>query len=232
MSELQALTTQRDGLLAKIREIEASCEGIENEHNAQRVQELNLEHAQLSAQKQELSGKLSALEARLSAISSEIAQLSGTGIDRILEAIKNQRWYFFKNKTKVLMDRDTGLLWANLNYFNYNNGSNDKRYHRDDAYPLVDNLSLDEITNWYIPTYDELWNAIDDKTFPFVSGGNWNIMNCNWWFAFSDNKQYNTVDLNSKGSKYDYGSSMCILPCSSVLVINSNYEKKCFSKQS
>lgn len=225
MSELQTLTAQRDDLLAKIREIEASCEGIENEHNAQRVQELNLEHAQLSAQKQELSGKLSALEARLSAISSEIAQLSGTGIDRILEAIKNQRWYFFKNKTKVLMDRDTGLLWANLNYFNYNNGSNDKRYHRDDAYPLVDNLSLDEITNWYIPTYDELWNAIDDKTFPFVSGGNWNIMNCNWWFAFSDNKQYNTVDLNSKGSKYDYGSSMCILPCSSVLVINSNYEK-------
>lgn len=34
--------------------------GIENEHNAQRVQQLNLEHAQLSAQKQELSAKLSA----------------------------------------------------------------------------------------------------------------------------------------------------------------------------
>ena len=49
MNELQALTAQRDVLLAKIREIEASCEGIENEHNAQRVQELNLEQAQLNA---------------------------------------------------------------------------------------------------------------------------------------------------------------------------------------
>lgn len=65
MSELQTLTAQRDEVLAKIREIEASCEGIENEHNAQRVQELNLEHAQLSAQKQELSGKLSSMKARL-----------------------------------------------------------------------------------------------------------------------------------------------------------------------
>lgn len=117
MNDLQTLTTQRDELLAKIHEIESSCEGIENEHNAQRVQELNLEHAQLSAQKQELSAKLSAMESRLSAISSEITKLSGTGIDRILEAIKNQRWYFFKNKTKVLMDRDTGLLWANLYYY-------------------------------------------------------------------------------------------------------------------
>ena len=119
MSELQALTARRDELLAKIRDIEASCEGIENENNAQRVQELNLEHAQLSAQKQELSAKLSAMETKLSSINAEIAKLSGTGIDRILEAIKNQRWYFFKNKTKILLDRDTGLLWANLNYFPY-----------------------------------------------------------------------------------------------------------------
>lgn len=94
------MTAQRDEVLAKIREIEASCEGIENEHNAQRVQELNLEQAQLNAQKQELSAKLSAMNSRLSAISAEITRLSDTGIDRILEAIKNQRWYFFKNKTK------------------------------------------------------------------------------------------------------------------------------------
>ena len=104
MNELQTLTTQREELLTKIREIEESCEGIENEHNAQRVQELNLEHAQLSAQKQELSAKLSAMESKLSAISSEITKLSGTGVERILEAIKNQRWYFFENKIKILFD--------------------------------------------------------------------------------------------------------------------------------
>ena len=37
MSDLRSLTKQRDDLIAKIREIEASCEGIENENNAKRV---------------------------------------------------------------------------------------------------------------------------------------------------------------------------------------------------
>ena len=119
MSELSILTAERDDLLEKIREIESTCEGIENENNAKRVQELNLEHAQFVAQKQDLSVKLSALESKLSDISSEITKLSGAGIDRILEAIKKQRWYFFKNKTKVFFDKNSGLLWANLNYYNY-----------------------------------------------------------------------------------------------------------------
>ena len=96
MSELTNITAQRDDVLAKIREIEACCEGIENENNAKRVQELNLEKAQLTAQKQELSTKVSVLETKLSTINSEITKLSGTGVDRILEAIKKQRWYFFK----------------------------------------------------------------------------------------------------------------------------------------
>ena len=119
MSELSVLTTQRDELLGKIREIEASCEGIENENNAKRVQELNLEQAQYQAKRQEVAAKLVELDGKLSSINAQIAKLSGTGIERILETIKNQRWYFFKNKTKILMDRDTGLLWTNLQYFDW-----------------------------------------------------------------------------------------------------------------
>lgn len=45
MNELKALTVRRDDLLAKIIEIEAGCEGVENERSARRVQELNLDHA-------------------------------------------------------------------------------------------------------------------------------------------------------------------------------------------
>lgn len=40
MSNLASLTTQRDGLLKKIRAIEAACEGIENENNAKRVKKI------------------------------------------------------------------------------------------------------------------------------------------------------------------------------------------------
>ena len=91
MSNLAALTAQREGLLKKIREIEVACEGIENENNAKRVQKLNLEQAQYSAQRQEIAAKLAVLDGNLANINAEILELSGTGFEKILEAIKNQR---------------------------------------------------------------------------------------------------------------------------------------------
>ena len=55
MGELAELTGQRNQLLAKIREIESSCEGIENENNARRVEELNLKQTKINEQRQELT---------------------------------------------------------------------------------------------------------------------------------------------------------------------------------
>ena len=72
MSNLATLTAQRDGLLKKIRAIEAACEGIENENNAKRVQKLNLEQAQYSAQRQEIAAKLAIVDGNLAAINAEI----------------------------------------------------------------------------------------------------------------------------------------------------------------
>ena len=111
MSNLAALTTQRDGLLKKIREIEAACEGIENENNAKRVQELNLEQAQYSAQRQEIATKLAVIDEKLADITARIMELGETDVEKILEAIKNQRWYFIKNKPKILFDKNTGRFF-------------------------------------------------------------------------------------------------------------------------
>lgn len=225
MSDLQTLTTQRDELLAKIREIESSCEGIENEHNAQRVQELNLEHAQLSAQKQELFAKLSAMESRLSAISSEITKLSGTGIDRILEAIKNQRWYFFKNKTKVLMDRDTGFLWANLNYFK---SSNNDIYQlsESDMRNTISNYDFDSFSGFCVPNHIDFWNAVKDKTNPFYTGGGWKICNIDYW-GIVYNGSYKRKDLYDEGADSDISNwesyEYPAFPMSKILVSNGNY---------
>ena len=227
MNELQTLTTQREELLTKIREIEESCEGIENEHNAQRVQELNLEHAQLSAQKQELSAKLSAMESKLSAISSEITKLSGTGVDRILEAIGNQRWYFFKNKTKVLMDRDTGFLWANLNYFKSSN--NDiYRLSASDMRNTISNYDFDNFSGFCVPDYIDFWDAVQDKTNPFYTGGNWRICGIDYWGVTCNNVDYYYKDLDDEGAANDCNSgwgSSCFpaFPMSKVLVSNGNY---------
>lgn len=226
MTDLQTLTQQRDELLAKIREIESSCEGIENEHNAQRVQELNLEHAQLSAQKQELSAKLSAMESRLSAISSEITKLSGTGIDRILEAIKNQRWYFFKNKTKVLMDRDTGFLWANLNYFKSSN--NDiYRLSESDMRNTISNYDFDSFSGFRVPNHIDFWNAVKDDTNPFhtVSGGR-RICDIDCW-GIVYNGNYRRKDLDYEGADNNIGgwgsNSYPAFPMSKILVHNGDY---------
>lgn len=47
MSELENLKVKQQKLLNKIQEIEEQYEGIENEHNAQKMQELNKVQAQL-----------------------------------------------------------------------------------------------------------------------------------------------------------------------------------------
>lgn len=234
MSELQTLTAQRDSLLAKIREIEASCEGIENEHNAQRVQELNLEHAQINAQKQELSAKLSAMNSRLSAISSEITQLSGTGIDRILEAIKNQRWYFFKNKIKVLLDRDTGLLWANINYFRNKNGFLHSGTPSEMS-ELIAGYDFNSFSGFDIPTNIELWNAIQDKTVPFWSGSGWCLSYDDYegdiceieCMGVKCNSEYKYLDLYQGNDRCDYGWTLdfYVFPVSRILVENTDYKQ-------
>ena len=169
---LGTLTAQRDALLTKIREIEEVCEGIENENNAEKVQQLNLELAQLNAQKTDISAKLTALNTKISAINTQITQLSVAGTKRILEAIKNQRWYFFKNKPKVLMDKTTGLLWANLNYFPYS--SNGNYYSPSSIEKVINNFDF-ETEGFRVPTPYELWDMIYDKTFPFQSGDYWRI---------------------------------------------------------
>lgn len=128
MSNLNELITKKNKLLIQIRCIEESCEGIENEANAHRVAELNEQQMKLSASKRDLQGKLAAIESELNVISSKIQELSGTGVDRILEAIKNQRWFWFKDKPKVIFDRDTALFWTDLNYFSYGISNNTALY--------------------------------------------------------------------------------------------------------
>lgn len=95
MSELENLKSRQQELLDKIQEIEEQCEGIGNEHNAQKMQELNKVQAQLIGSQNDLKQQLQSIQEKLKTINSEIDKLSSTATDRILEAIKNQRWYFF-----------------------------------------------------------------------------------------------------------------------------------------
>ncbi len=208
MSELSTLIAQRDKLLLKLRDIEANCEGIENKNNAMRVQELNLEQAKLAAQKNEISAQLTAVQGKLTAINNEIATLSETGIDRILEAIQNQRWYFFKNKPKVFFDKITGALWANQKYFC-------EALYAHQYEERVRTIVLDEYSGWAIPTAMQL-NMLYDG------------MNC---LKLSNDRHYWTVnkyygDIGSTFSEYSIlgGGNYYLLPINHILVQNSDYE--------
>ena len=171
MSELAALNERRSELLEKIREIEENCEGVENENNARQIEKLSLEKAKLTLQKNDIQIKLNDIQGKISSINAEIAKLSGTGTHRILEAIKNQRWYFFKNRTKILMDRNTGLLWLNLNYFEY--CRTDKRGFSEDEVERVFTVSL----GWFAAhepeehIADVVTEPGEDFPFELVPGG-------------------------------------------------------------
>ena len=229
MSNLAALTVQRDGLLKKIRAIEASCEGIENENNAKRVQELNLEQTQYSAQRQEMAAKLAVLDGNLANINAEILELSGTGVEKILEAIKNQRWYFIKNKPKVLFDKSTGLLWANLNTFNYQKEDGDD-YYSSEVDDIIGGYSFG-MDGFRLPTCYELWEAVEDKTIPFHqnSDDDWTLLDRYEWICeYSGNKKIKSLD--ARGATSNLYNNDCnggaLFPCSDYLIQNTDYQEK------
>lgn len=233
MSELENLKARQQELLNKIQAFEEQCEGKENEHNAQKIQELNKVQAQLISNQNNLKQQLQSIQEKLKTINSEIDKLSSTATDRILEAIKNQRWYFFKNKKHILMDKTTGILWANLDYFPYYQGSYDGYYSLDEVKSLVNNYSVDNIDDWQIPTFEVFKHMIYDKTFPFQKGEEWRIKDKYDWFCLSCtsinlyNMDEKILGNNSSYSRLfmSFTQSAYILPCSYYLIQNSEYEK-------
>lgn len=225
MSELENLKARQQELLDKIHILEEQYEGIENEHNAKKIQELNKVQAKLIGNQNNLKQKLQSVQEKLKTINDEIDKLSSTATNKILEAIKNQRWYFFKNKQHILMDKTTGILWANLDYFPYNQGKERLgRYYHDEATDLINNYNTDGIYDWHLPTFEVFKHMIYDKTFPFHSDINWRIKNKDGEYWRLDKNDYICCvnELRIYGNTASVG---WILPCSYHLIQDSDYEK-------
>lgn len=180
MSNLATLTAQRDGLLKKIREIEAP----------------------------------------------------GNGVEKILEAIKNQRWYFFKNKQKVFMDRNTGILWANLDYYPYN-----VEYSAGAIEEAIMKFAENNDTGfkkWRLPEFDEFCCIMNDKEFPFmkctkidvVRGGFMSQLgSIIYWFVFRRKELGFYNEFKFIKIKDCCFGKFYNLPCNSCLVEGLDYEK-------
>lgn len=226
MSDLAALTAQRDNLLKKIHEIEVSCEGTENENNAKRIQELNLAQAQYSAQRQEIATKLAVIDEKLAYITARIMELGETDVEKILEAIKNQRWYFIKNKPKILFDKNSGLLWANLHTFNYVD-ENGEAYRLGHVNYIINNYSFG-FTGFRLPNCSELYQAVEDKTIPFhtASDTKRKLFGNNVW-ACEYNGNICIQDIDCVKNRYaDDNDRVLLFPCSDYLIQNSDYQEK------
>ena len=228
MSNLASLTAQREGLLKKIRAIEASCEGIENENNAKRVQKLNLEQAQYSAQRQEIAAKLAVLDGNLANINAEILELSGTGFEKILEAIKNQRWYFIKNKPNILFDKNSGLIWANLYTFTYAEEAKGNWYHSSEVDNLIADYSFG-MDGFRLPTCYELWQAVEDRTIPFYrdnSNGR-RLFGLRYWLCeYNGGIAGKSLDDCGATTGWSDTNKGALFPCSDYLIQNSDYQEK------
>ena len=226
MGDLAALTAQRDNLLKKIHEIEVSCEGTENENNAKRIQELNLAQAQYSAQRQEIATKLAVIDEKLADITARIMELGETDVEKILEAIKNQRWYFIKNKPKILFDKNSGLLWANLHTFNYVD-ENGEAYRLGHVNYIINNYSFG-FTGFRLPNCSELYQAVEDKTIPFhtASDTKRKLFGNNVW-ACEYNGNICIQDIDCVKNRYaDDNDRVLLFPCSDYLIQNSDYQEK------
>lgn len=221
MSELENLKARQQELLDKIHALEEQYEGIENKHNAQKMQELNKVQAQLIGNQNNLKQQLQSVQEKIKTINSEIDKLSSTATDRILEAIKNQRWYFFKNKQHILIDKTTGILWANLDYFPYKQSSNGRCYSPDEAKKLVNNYSIDGIDDWQIPTFEVFKYIIIDNTFPLLENNNDPIQLYHELIKYINT---NHIDYANE-IWYKLIISGFVLPCSYYLIQDSEYEK-------
>ena len=156
-----------------------------------------------------------------------------TDMERILQAIKAQRWYFFADNPKILIDRDTAIIWANLNYFPYGNNNNQMCYlYANDYYELktlMSNINSENwggLNDWKIPTHFELWKMIEDKSFPFQEGDNWYIKNKLAWVVDYNGSFRSKLLWKSPGATTNIGlsnSGAYVIPCSRFYVPN-DYE--------
>ena len=161
----------------------------------------------------------------------EIEELAAESTEKILDAIKSQRWYFFEERSQIIFDRDTGLLWANLEHFPWKKDVGDQAVYSDEKeYEEVKNV-LEEINSqnfggyedWTIPTYLELWNLVEDKTFPFCEGNNWNIKKrCYWCVNYKNRLASKDLDDSPADEDIRFDHSVFVIPCSHIFA-SKNY---------
>lgn len=222
-AQFKTLLKQKEALLEKIRDIEESCEGIKNANNVSTTQKLNEEKSQLLQKQKDYTAELQVIGTRLNEIGNQLSALSGTGSEKILDAIEKQQFYFFKNRPNVLFDKKSGLLWANLDTFQYSDDS--KNYTFEKARNKRDYCNehmMDGFDGWDFPSHTQLFTFAKFKKNPFHTGQNNRLKEKDYWYFLQDG-YIRRADLDSYGETTADTEGAYFFPCTSILIDNTDY---------
>lgn len=196
MSELSTLLANQQGLLERLKVLDGVGAGRKKD-------------------------EIAAVKNELQAMTAEADRLYSDSRDRLLDAIKKQRWFFIKNKPKVFLDRNTGYLWANLNHFPYCKKGGGGDYTEKEAAKVVQDFDGDGYADWKLPLFDTLRAIILDPSFPFREGGGDRIVNHRYWL-YRTGKTVRCIDLDDNFYTKELKNGN-ILPYSPILVAGSTY---------
>jgi hypothetical protein len=155
-------------------------------------------------------------------VSRELDAISCIEQQKLFDAVKNQRWYFFKNKKKVIFDKNTAYLWTNQDYLEMKT-THDKCK---DYLEKIKSIEIEGFKNWQNCDDNHL---IDIMTMPTLKDKDSRIMA----------KGYDTprIGLSLDGSvrNYTYDAPFHFFPFNDSLVpenylIDTQPENKIFSE--
>lgn len=223
MTDIEELIAERDELQEQLAALQEVVGGADTPETAKKLQELNAKKARAASEYAKRQAAMEEVGSVLAGLNKKVAALSGSGIDRILAAIKNQRWYFFKNKPKVLMDKSTGLLWNNPKYVPYvrEDGSS---YNSNEAYE-IEGTEINGYDNWHIVNKIEFEKiAYNGSGFPFHTGPQRQIIDHSGvWMRYNKEDDI-TVRWTDKDYARPGGTPVLLLYNSSLLNSDAEYE--------
>lgn len=126
----------------------------------ERERELLFKKEQKELERQQAAWTIAAWDDELRQLRSELTSRTPGQQTELLAALKKRRWYFFKNRPLWIFDRDTGLIWPNLDYVELLTGK---------KADVVRQIKIHELADWEVPTIQDLKTAWEDRTFPFFN---------------------------------------------------------------
>lgn len=183
----------------------------------------------LTAQKDELLSKIREIESMCIGTENEnstgTTDLNEAGINRILDAIKNQRFYFFKNKKMIFFDRDTGRIWANQCYYykSFDSDISSDNYYRKE----LNTLNLDGFNEWELPTLGVINELKDSVQYLHLKDDEYWVRyiaaNVSFFRALATAMGHHYSSIGEESSHSCDSGKHILLPYSNTLVKDTTY---------